>query len=83
MSISEEKTKLILVDFINSIIEEEPWYITYLTNKGLLFSVIIMVIVAYQIIKSRSSSEEESEEFRGIKNLLKDNQNLQGKEIII
>eukprot|EP00344_Euplotes_crassus_P002686 CAMPEP_0197000468 /NCGR_PEP_ID=MMETSP1380-20130617/5401_1 /TAXON_ID=5936 /ORGANISM="Euplotes crassus, Strain CT5" /LENGTH=209 /DNA_ID=CAMNT_0042417771 /DNA_START=1275 /DNA_END=1901 /DNA_ORIENTATION=- len=76
ISISENKNKLILIDIIYSKYFEEPWYITYLGNKGLVFTVIIMIIIAYQIIKSRASPEdEESEQFKGIKKLLEKNNN--------
>lgn len=74
---SEERDSLILVDIIDSTYIEDPWYLTYLGNKGLVFTVIIMIVVAYQLMKSKTTSDEdnESEEFRSIKNLLQKNNN--------
>jgi len=80
MSITEDNSELILIEFINTLIEGEPWYFSYLSNKGLVFTVLIMIIVAYNLIRSRTTEDEsESKEFRGIKNLLSKSQNMQGK----
>jgi hypothetical protein len=74
--------KLILVDVLNTLIEHEPWYWVYLSNKGLIMTVCVMVIIGYQIVKSRSSSEEgESREYNSIKGLINKNQNIQDNKL--
>mmetsp|Transcript_18991 Transcript_18991/g.16820 ORF Transcript_18991/g.16820 Transcript_18991/m.16820 type:complete len:252 (+) Transcript_18991:201-956(+) len=67
------------VEPLDTPIDDEPWYMTYLSNKGLIFSVIIMMIIAYNLISSKTTLEDtESNEFRSIKNLLSEyNNNLE------
>ena len=41
--------------------EIDPWYMDYLSNKGLIFTTCILIVIAYQICRSQIGSSDTDE----------------------
>lgn len=77
-----EKGKLIMLDVINKGIYTPPWYLPYVTNKGLLLAIGVGAIIMIQVYRSdlRNSSQS-SNSIKGLKNSVEHAQNQQRRKL--
>lgn len=72
-------SQLIVVEVIDTVYKGEPWFLEYLMNKGFIFTVIIMVILAYNLCKTRGSTEDKS--VAGLRKTIEKSKSLQESKI--
>jgi len=74
--------KVILLNFIGKNFTSEPWFIKYLSNKGIIFTIVALLLITYQLCKSRPSQKDEDDQsFSKIKQKLAQTQSFQNQKL--